>query len=294
MQFPVQTEEFTICNTQIRQDESGRFNLLDLHRAAGGGSNCRPFDWLRLQQTQDYIRLLELKTPKTGIPVSEKIKDLAPINVVKGFNGDQGTYVCKHLVYDYAMWISSEFRMLVIDTFDAVVTGKLKSLDKEIQRMEWLNNRDELSHVCEKHQLLGQIADLEYEVRELKDRIHSEPAEAASQAAQTTPAADPREGTTWMINNLPVALLNGELYVGAAALCRETGMSFKAQQASKLYKQQGVRMKAQSPNGTRELTMLPVTSLEQKTQQRRLGSGAKDQLIEAVKTLRSASGMTLH
>ena len=115
-----------------------------------------------------------------------------------------------------------------------------------------------------------------------------------NRADQTTPAADPREGTTWMINNLPVALLNGELYVGAAALCRETGMSFKAQQASKLYRQHGVRVKAQSRSGVRELTMLPLTGLEQKTQQRRLGSGAKDQLIAAVKTLRGASGMTLH
>lgn len=288
MQLPAQTENFTICNTQIRQDAAGRYCLNDLHRAAGGEKRHQPNHFLENQQTKALIMEVEAAP---GIPGAE---DNQALRVYLGGNGPQGTYACKELVYAYAMWISAKFQLQVIRTFDAVMTGKLKSLDKEIQRMEWLNNRDELSHVCEKHQLLGQIADLEYEVRELKDRIHSEPAEAASQAAQTTPAADPREGTTWMINNLPVALLNGELYVGAAALCRETGMSFKAQQASKLYKQQGVRMKAQSPNGTRELTMLPVTSLEQKTQQRRLGSGAKDHLIEAVKTLRSASGMTLH
>lgn len=107
-------------------------------------------------------------------------------------------------------------------------------------------------------------------------------------------AADPREGTTWMFNNLPVAQLNGELYVGAAALCRETGMSFKVQQATKLYRQQGVRVKAQSRSGVRELTMLPLTGLEQKLQHRRLDRSVKDRLGESIKLLRSANGLTLH
>lgn len=294
MQFPAQTEKFTLCSTKIRQDDAGRYCLNDLHHAAGGEKRHQPSDWLRLQRTQESIALLAARASVPGIPGTEKIKDLAPISVVKGFDVEQGTYVCKQLVIAYAMWVSTEFEMRVIDTFDAVMTGKLKSLDKEIQRLEWLNNRDELSHVCEKHQLLGQIADLEYEVRELKDRIHSEPAEAASQATQTTPAADPREGTTWMFNNLPVAQINGELYIGAAALCRETGMSFKVQQATKLYRQQGVRVKAQSRSGVRELTMLPLAGLEQKLQHRRLDRSVKDRLGESIKLLRSANGLTLH
>lgn len=294
MQFPVQTENFTICNTQIRQDAAGRYCLNDLHRAAGGEKRHQPSDWLRLQRTQESIALLATKASVPGIPGTEKIKDLAPINVVKGFNGDQGTYVCKQLVYAYAMWVSPEFELRVIDTFDAVMTGKLKLLNKEIQRLEWLNNRAELNHVCEQHQLLGQVADLEYEVRELKDKIHSTTVEAASQATQPAQAVDPREGTTWMFNNLPVAQINGELYVGAAALCRETGMSFKVQQATKLYRQQGVRVKAQSRSGVRELTMLPLTGLEQKLQHRRLDRSVKDRLGESIKLLRSANGLTLH
>ncbi len=115
-----------------------------------------------------------------------------------------------------------------------------------------------------------------------------------NQVGQTTPATDPREGTTWMFNNLPVAQINGELYVGAAALCRETGMSFKVQQATKLYRQQGVRVKAQSRSGVRELTMLPLTGLEQKLQHRRLDRSVKDRLGESIKLLRSANGLTLH
>lgn len=294
MQFPVQTEKFTLCNTQIRQDEAGRYCLNDLHRAAGGEKRHQPSDWLRLQRTQESIALLATKASVPGIPGTEKIKDLAPINVVKGFNGDQGTYVCKQLVYAYAMWVSPEFELRVIDTFDAVMTGKLKLLNKEIQRLEWLNNRAELNHVCEQHQLLGQVADLEYEVQELKDRLHPAHVEAVPQATQPAPAIDLREGTTWMVNNLPVAQINGELYVGAAAICRETGMSLKVQQATKTYKQQGVRLRAQSKSGVRELTMLPLSELEQKLQRRKLDDGTKDRLADAVNALRSASGMTLH
>lgn len=291
MQLPDQTENFTICNTQIRQDVAGRYCLNDLHHAAGGEKRHQPSDWLRLQRTQSLVTLLEAKTPVPGIPGTEQNQ---PLIIHQGGDGLQGTFVCKQLVYAYAMWVSPEFELRVIDTFDEVMTGKLKSLDREIQRLEWLNNRDELNHVCEKHQLLGQVADLEYEVRELKDKIHSTTVEAASQATQPAQAVDPREGTTWMINNLPVAQINGELYIGAAALCRETGMSFKVQQATKLYRQQGVRVKAQSRSGVRELMMLPLAGLEQKLQHHRLDSSVKDRLGESIKLLRSANGLTLH
>lgn len=50
--------------------------------------------------TQKLVRELTA----TGIPVSEKINNLAPVNVVKGFCVEQSTYVVKELVYAYAMW----------------------------------------------------------------------------------------------------------------------------------------------------------------------------------------------
>lgn len=93
----------------IRQDENGRFCLNDLHKAAGGAKKHGASYWLANQQTKDLIAELET----TGNPVI----------TAEGRNG--GTYVCKELVYAYAMWISPAFSLKVIRAYDALVTRGL-------------------------------------------------------------------------------------------------------------------------------------------------------------------------
>lgn len=100
--------QLQIANTQIRQDEQGRYCLNDLHRAAGGESKHQPANWLRNQQTIDLIAELDSIPQIRGIETKQGL----------------GTFVCKELVYAYAMWISPAFHLKVIRTFDAVVTGK--------------------------------------------------------------------------------------------------------------------------------------------------------------------------
>ncbi|WP_082987561.1 phage antirepressor KilAC domain-containing protein [Gallibacterium genomosp. 3] len=100
-----------IDNTEIRQDGQGRYCLNDLHRASGGESRHRPTYWLTNQQTQELISEIS----KDGIP---------SILTKQGL----GTFVCKELVYAYAMWISPKFHLLVIRTFDAVV-NKSQTMD---------------------------------------------------------------------------------------------------------------------------------------------------------------------
>jgi hypothetical protein len=90
----------------IAVDVDGRYCLNDLHKAAGGERRHGPSLWLENQQAKELVAELA----DTGIPVS----------VIKG-GSLQGTYVCKELVYAYAMWISAKFHLKVIRTFDAAV-----------------------------------------------------------------------------------------------------------------------------------------------------------------------------
>lgn len=92
-----------LYDTQIRQDEQGRFCLNDLHQASGGESRHRPAYWLSNQQTQELIGEIS----KDGIP---------SILTKQGL----GTFVSKELVYAYAMWISPKFHLYVIRTFDSL------------------------------------------------------------------------------------------------------------------------------------------------------------------------------
>ena len=103
----IMNNQIQLHNTQIRQDEQGRFCLNDLHQASGGESRHRPAYWLSNQQTQELIGEIS----KDGIP---------SILTKQGL----GTFVSKELVYSYAMWISPKFHLHVIRTFDRAVTNQ--------------------------------------------------------------------------------------------------------------------------------------------------------------------------
>jgi phage antirepressor YoqD-like protein len=107
----------TIAGVDIRQDADGRYSLNDLHRASGGEKRHRPNYWLANDQTKALV--LELVGSDAGIPVS----------VTRGGPG-QGTYVCRELVYAYAMWISPSFHLKVIRAYDTLVQAEALTLPK--------------------------------------------------------------------------------------------------------------------------------------------------------------------
>lgn len=110
----------TISNVAIRQTSNNLYNLNDLHKASGGEKRHEITNWLKLQQTNELIAEIS----KPGISGLEENQPV--IKVVKGGN-NRGTFACKELVYAYATWISAKFFLLVIRTFDAVVSGSLKT-----------------------------------------------------------------------------------------------------------------------------------------------------------------------
>ena len=100
---------FILDDTYVRQDEHGRYSLNDLHQAGGGDPIHRPNQFLRLDQAKALIA--EMETAQ-----------ICAVSTTEGRGG--GTYVARELVYAYAMWISPAFHLKVIQTFDAVMTGK--------------------------------------------------------------------------------------------------------------------------------------------------------------------------
>lgn len=109
----------SISNISIR-NQNNLFNINDLHKASGGEDRHAPRRWLQNQQTTELIEELS----KDGNP---SLKENQQVIQVNHGGSNRGTFVCKELVYAYATWISAKFFILVIRTFDAAVSGSLKS-----------------------------------------------------------------------------------------------------------------------------------------------------------------------
>ncbi|EJE3892670.1 KilA-N domain-containing protein [Escherichia coli] len=118
-----------IDGIEVRRDAYGRYSLNDLHRAAvASGANARtkePGKFLSSQQTVELFQELT-DTQNLGI---------GPVNTVRG-GPKQGSYVCKELVYAYAMWISPSFHLKVIRTFDMVTSAPEKLSGQAADKMQ--------------------------------------------------------------------------------------------------------------------------------------------------------------
>ncbi|EGC5562554.1 hypothetical protein H9J63_001675 [Escherichia coli] len=118
-----------IDGIEVRRDAYGRYSLNDLHRAAvASGANARtkePGKFLSSQQTVELVHELT-NTQNLGVD---------PVSVIHGGN-ERGTYVCKELVYAYAMWISPSFHLKVIRTFDMVTSTPEKLSGQAADKMQ--------------------------------------------------------------------------------------------------------------------------------------------------------------
>ena len=83
--------ELMITEINIQQSK-GLYCLNDLHRACGREERHKPANFTRSQHTIDLIKELEIAQIRTN----QKKQGL-------------GTFVCKELVYAYAMWVSPKF-----------------------------------------------------------------------------------------------------------------------------------------------------------------------------------------
>lgn len=99
-----------ILSKEIRMLD-GMYSLNDLHKSSGGENRHQPSLFLANKQSKELVQ--EVESSDLGIPRSH-------ISYKSGSN--RGTWVCKELVYAYAMWISPKFHLHVIRAFDQMVS----------------------------------------------------------------------------------------------------------------------------------------------------------------------------
>ena len=102
--------DLVLNGKSITTDGEGRYSLNDLHKAAGGLNNQKPSLFYRSDSFNSVVEILNAQN-----------RAFEPIVKKQGrYNG--GTWVCKELVYKYAMWVNPEFEVKVIQTFDSLAT----------------------------------------------------------------------------------------------------------------------------------------------------------------------------
>lgn len=112
----------TVADVIVKQDEEGRYCLNDLHKAAGGAERLSPN---RFTRTDTCVELITELTPEMAF---------APMRSVRG--GTQpGTFVCKELVYAYAMWISPAFHLKVIRAYDELQTQGVAFSESAVEQV---------------------------------------------------------------------------------------------------------------------------------------------------------------
>lgn len=127
-------QNLSILNKEIKI-HNGLFSLNDLHKASGGAEKHKPTRFMRLDGTTELIAEIEgeniSKNNQSTDMVFDESQSTDMHTAVKTIRGGKmpGTYVCKELVYHYAMWISAKFSLLVIRTFDRLQNQQQAKLE---------------------------------------------------------------------------------------------------------------------------------------------------------------------
>ena len=103
-----------ISNSTIGMKD-GLYSLNDLHRASGSNKKHQASNFMRLEATKRLIDEIDRSSD-----MSNGTNSTAYEVIQGGDSQQQGTFVCRELVYSYAMWISPLFQLMVIRAFDSI------------------------------------------------------------------------------------------------------------------------------------------------------------------------------
>lgn len=104
----------TISNSAIGMKD-GLYSLNDLHRVSGSNKKHQASNFMRLETTKGLIDEIERSSD-----MSNGTNSIAYKVIQGGESQQQGTFVCRELVYSYAMWVSPRFQLMVIRAFDGI------------------------------------------------------------------------------------------------------------------------------------------------------------------------------
>ena len=116
-----------INSKEITTDENGRFSLNDLHKASGGQIRHLPNKFMASKSFNEVVNLL----------IAENSAFKPVVRKTGRYGG--GTWICKELVYKYAMWVSASFEIEVIRTFDKAkneVHDTMQALNELTKKIE--------------------------------------------------------------------------------------------------------------------------------------------------------------
>lgn len=141
----------------------GLYSLNDMHKASGGDKKHQPSFFVRNQEVSDLAKEIEISANLQTAQVLIKVN-----------GGDKrGTYACKEIVYRYAMWISPKFALLVIRTFDKLVTGELKVQSSQLTAEQTLPLRNAVNKLVGKSGIMYpeayKIVHQQFGVNHIKD-----------------------------------------------------------------------------------------------------------------------------
>ena len=158
----VYAPQITILDSVIRAI-NGLYCLNDLHKASGNNKKHQPSNFMRNSEVLELVDELTQTSEKGVEQVTQRI------------NGGEmrGTYACKELVYRYAMWISPKFALLVIRTFDKLVTGELKVQGNQLTSEQTLPLRNAVNKLVTRSGIMYpegyKIVHQQFGVKHIKD-----------------------------------------------------------------------------------------------------------------------------
>lgn len=132
-----------VINSQAISQHNGLFSLNDLHKSAGGEPKHKPTNFMRNAEVQELIAEIE---QVSNLRLEQKSVAYETIHGGK----KNGTFVCRELVYRYAMWISPKFSLMVIRAFDAMNTGAIPCLPPKSTANDRTPLRQAVTALCGK------------------------------------------------------------------------------------------------------------------------------------------------